>query len=167
MAPAELDVRGASAQYEISQPETPVPKGAAVSVTLPWLHWLPEFNFLRIEAAEPVLDAKGKFMTPEEVALNEALVDYEQSDERVGLEHRNWSYLQMSYNSFMQSLQAMGLSREEAQGRFDSRMSSHADSFSLALENRNSASSRLVEVLRKFPSLIQHLPSGPKRRLGL
>lgn len=105
-------------------------------------------------------------MAPEEVELREVLEEYEQSDERVGLEHRNWRYLQMSYDSLMQSMRDMGLSREEAQGRFDSRMSSHADSFSLALENRNNASSRFVEVLRKFPSLVQRLPSGAKRKLG-
>ncbi|MBN8802588.1 MAG: hypothetical protein J0H05_13115 [Stenotrophomonas acidaminiphila] len=106
-------------------------------------------------------------MTPEEAELSAALVDFEQAEERVGLEHQNWSYLQMSYMSFMQSLQEMGLTREEAQERFNRHMSSHSESFGSALEHRNDASSKLIDILRRFPYLLQSLPSKAKRKLGV
>ena len=105
-------------------------------------------------------------MTSEE-ELGEALIEYEQAEERVRLEYQNWTFLQVSYHSLMQSLQGKGLTPKKAKEQFDSYMSSHASSFSASLEHRNGASSRLVQVLNKFPHLLPQLPSRAKRGLGI
>ncbi|MFN3704267.1 hypothetical protein [Thermomonas sp.] len=105
-------------------------------------------------------------MSPQE-ELDAALVEYEQAEERVGLEYQNWHYLQMSYDSLMSSLQQMGLSREKAQEQFDTYMQAHAESFSHALEQRALSSSRLAALLKRYPQLVVSLTPRPKRRLGI
>jgi len=112
------------------------------------------------------LDAMETSMTPQE-ELDAALVDYEQAEERVSLEHQNWSILQSSYDALMESLQQKGLSRHQAQEQFNAYMQSHAESFGHALDQRANASSRLSHFLRRFPHLMLSFAPKRSRRHGI
>jgi saccharopine dehydrogenase-like NADP-dependent oxidoreductase len=105
-------------------------------------------------------------VTPQE-ELDVAQLDYEQAEDRVGLEYRNWMYFQNSYSTLMQSMLDMGLSQEKAQENFNTSMQAYADSFGHALEQRALASTRLADVIKRFPHLMLSPSAKPKRRLGI
>ena len=105
-------------------------------------------------------------MTPEE-ELDAALLSYDQAEERVGLENRNWHYFQMSRDSLIRSMQEMGLSHDKAVEQFNASMQARSESYSNSLEQRAIASSQLADVLRRFPQLVRDPRQRNRRSPGI
>jgi len=85
--------------------------------------------------------------------LRLARTTYRQAQEKVMREQAAWEALQGSYKALLASLQNCGMSRKQAQAKFDGYMGAHADGFKEALKYLSQVSVDLSVLLKRYPDI--------------